>query len=67
MGREGGNGTYMESVDRLETDESQRDTLPFLYLIFCQIKLLNSLPFGEVIEPDRRAVDQELDFSRGLR
>lgn len=59
--------TYVQSVDCLETNESQRDALPLLHLILCQLKLLNCFSFGEVIEPDRGAVDQELDFSRSLR
>lgn len=47
----------MQRVDRLETDESQRDTLPLRQLLLRQFKLLDSFPFGEVVEPDRRAVD----------
>lgn len=57
----------MQSIDCLEADESQRDTLPLLHLVLGQLELLREVPFREVVKADGRAVDQEFDFSGSLR
>lgn len=56
--------TYVQTVDRLEPDEPQRDPLALADLVLGELDLLRDLGLLRPVEVERGLVDDELDGAR---